>query len=284
MVRGKVEASVTLTKTTIMKKLFTLLSVFVLVVACKNEQKKDTEDQPEKMAKTEMKSEQKKDSSDINIDPISHATAVIKWGDAVIYLDPVGGAEAFSGKDKPSFVLVTDIHPDHMDAKTLQALKLEDTKVIVPQAVKEKLPQELQGNLMVMNNGDKKDFEGFSIEAIPMYNLPEKKDAYHTKGRGNGYVLEKNEKRLYIAGDTEDIPEMRNLRNIDVALIPMNLPYTMTVEDAAKGVLAFAPKKVYPYHYRGQDGLSDVQKFKELVNKGNKDIEVVQLDWYPDMD
>ncbi len=253
----------------------------VLFTSCKDEEKKDKQTETEVTAISDQENEKR--VAAIEIEPISHATVVIKWEDAVIYTDPVGGADAFEGKDAPSFVLITDIHGDHMDAKTLEALKLGDTKVIVPQAVKEKLPKEMEANLMVMNNGDTKEIMGFSVKAVPMYNLPEAKDAMHTKGRGNGYVVEKDGQRLYISGDTEDIPEMRDLENIDVALVCMNLPYTMTVEDAADGVLAFAPKKVYPYHYRGKDGLSDVAKFKELVDKGNKEIEVFQLNWYPEM-
>ena len=247
--------------------------------SCKNDEKKEQKMENE----IEVTSSSDQEVSAIEIEPISHATAVIKWEDAVIYTDPVGGAGVFEGKEAPSFVLITDIHGDHMDAKTLEALKLGDTNIIVPQAVKDQLPKEMAANLVVMNNGDSQDFMGFTIKAIPMYNLPEAQDAMHTKGRGNGYVLEKNGQRLYISGDTEDITEMRALENIDVALVCMNLPYTMTVEDAANAVIEFAPKKVYPYHYRGQDGLADVSKFKELVNNGNKDVEVVQLNWYPEI-
>lgn len=262
------------------KSILAICCLGMLITSCKNEEKKEVISVNE----TEVSPETNQDmqtSNPIEIEPISHATAVIKWGDAVIYTDPVGGAQVFEGKDAPSIILITDIHGDHMDAATLKALNLEKAKIIVPQAVKEKLPSEMSSKLMVLNNGESVEVEGFTINAIPMYNLPEAKDAMHTKGRGNGYIVEKAGQRLYISGDTEDIPEMRELKNIDVALICMNLPYTMTVEDAADGVLAFAPKKVYPYHYRGKDGLSDVAKFKELVNKGNKEIEVIQLDWYP---
>ena len=110
-----------------------------------------------------------------------------------------------------------------------------------------------------------------------MYNLPESPDAYHTKGRGNGYVLTIGGKNIYISGDTEDIPEMRALKNIDIAFVCMNLPYTMPPDQAAGGVLAFKPKIVYPYHYRGQD----VNIFKNLVNAGDKNIEVRLRNWYP---
>lgn len=206
---------------------------------------------------------------------------MIKWDDTVIYLDPVGGSEAFKGQEAADLVLITDIHGDHMDEKTLEALKLGETRIIVPEAVKKELPKSLSERLVVMNNGETKDHLGISIKAIPMYNLREEAKQYHPKGRGNGYLLEKDGKRLYIAGDTEDIPEMRNLENIDIALVPMNLPYTMTEEKAAEAVLEFQPKVVYPYHYRGKEGKSDVEKFKKLVNEGNKDIKVVLKEWYP---
>ena len=261
--------------------LYFLFLVFLLT-SCKNENRESVELNSEEISKTSENLKKEQGSALITIDPVSHATAVITWDDVAFYTDPTGGAEAFEGKSKPAFVLISDIHGDHTDAETLIALNLGDTKIIVPKAVKDLLPTEMHAQLIVLNNGETTNLLGFKIEAIPMYNLPEAPDAFHPKGRGNGYLLEKNRKRLYIAGDTEDIPEMRNLKNIDIALIPMNLPYTMTIEQAAEAVLAFKPKTVVPYHYRGKDGgLADVEKFKELVNKGNKDIEVKLLDWYP---
>ena len=264
-----------------MRRIATLLAVGILLAGCKNDSESKENKTTSEVVENNTTSQLDSDTLDIEIIPISHATAVFKWNDAVFYTDPVGGAEAFAGKDKPDFVLVTDIHGDHMNAETLKALELGDTKIIVPKAVQEKLPEELQANLVVLNNGETKQHMGFSIKAIPMYNLPETKDAMHVKGRGNGYVIEKDSERLYISGDTEDIPEMRDLKNIDVALVSMNLPYTMPVDQAAEGVLAFQPKKVIPYHYRGKDGFSDVEKFRELVNKGNENIEVELMDWYP---
>lgn len=263
-----------------MKHLIMLLVLSSFLTGCKNDTtSKDAELEKGTVAEAAEKVEKERDS--IEVIPISHATSVIKWGDVVFYTDPTGGAEAFRGKEKPDFVLITDIHGDHMDAKTLKALELKTIKIIVPQAVKDALPQELHSQLVILNNGESQEFMGFDIQAVPMYNLPEDPESRHIKGRGNGYVLEKNNTRIYIAGDTEDIPEMRELKNIDIAFIPMNLPYTMDIEQAAEGVLAFAPKKVYPYHYRGQNGLADVEKFKELVNAKNKNIEVVLLNWYP---
>ena len=113
-----------------------------------------------------------------------------------------------------------------------------------------------------------------------MYNLPDDKDARHSKGRGNGYVLTLGGKRIYISGDTEDIPEMRALKSIDVAFVCMNLPYTMDINQAAGAVLEFKPKVVYPYHYRGQGGLAEVEGFKKLVNAGSKSIDVRLRNWY----
>ena len=235
----------------------------------------------------------------IEITPIEHATMVMKWNGKTVYTDPVGGAQKFAGQPEPDLILLTDIHSDHFDVSTLEAVSKVKTLIITPMAVADKIPSTVAGELLVMKNGQKTNaktakkvnLNGFEIEAIPMYNLPaspelqrgepEKADAYHTKGRGNGYVISDREKRVYISGDTADIPEMRALKNIDIAFVSMNLPYTMSVESAASGVLAMKPKQVYPYHYRGTDGLADINKFKELVNKGNPSIDVVLLNWYP---
>ena len=263
-----------------MKKLLYLFSFSLIFLSCKNETKEVEEDIP-----TAENLEVENETSVVDIDPISHASAIVEWDDAVFYLDPTGGAEAYEGKADADLVMITDIHGDHMNAETLKALELGETKIIAPQAVKDELPEEMGANIIVMNNGETQNIMGFTIEAIPMYNLPEgEADTYHPKGRGNGYIIEKDGKRLYISGDTEAIPEMRNLQNIDMALVAMNLPYTMDVDQAAEGVTAFAPEKVYPYHYRGGEGLSDVDKFKQMINEKNADIEVVQLDWYPDME
>lgn len=216
----------------------------------------------------------------VDVIPINHATMMLAYKDTVFYVDPVGGPEAFSDQEKPDYILITDIHGDHFDPKTLQSMSLDSTVLIVPQAVNEKLPELNAKSVIVMNNGENKDFESFAVEAIPMYNLREEALKFHEKGRGNGYVLTLGGQRIYISGDTEDIPEMRQLKNIDMAFVCMNLPYTMTVESAASAVLDFKPKKVYPYHYRGTDGMSDVEKFKTLINKENSDIEVVHLEWY----
>jgi L-ascorbate metabolism protein UlaG (beta-lactamase superfamily) len=172
--------------------------------------------------------------------------------------------------------LISDIHGDHLDPDTDLALVTEKTTIVAPQAAANKLPAKLRSHVIVLTNGETKAVLGIKIEAIPMYNLTPDRLKFHTKGRGNGYVLTVGGKRIYMSGDTEDIPEMRALKNIDVAFICMNLPYTMDVEQAARAVQEFKPKIVYPYHYRG----SDVEKFKSLVSQ-TPGIEVRLRDWYP---
>ncbi|MEH6406782.1 MAG: MBL fold metallo-hydrolase [Leeuwenhoekiella sp.] len=264
-----------------MKKLALTGLTALALIACKTENK-NQEAEATETEETAMTTEETV-SSDFDLTPISHASAVFNWDNTVFYIDPVGGAAAYEGQPEPAIILITDIHGDHLDAETLNAIKGDSTMIIVPQAVADSLAGDIKSQLTIINNGDTKDIAGFSIEAIPMYNLREEAKQFHTKGRGNGYVIEKNGMRVYFSGDTEDIPEMRNLKNIDKAFVCMNLPYTMTVDKAAEAVLAFKPKEVYPYHYRGTDGLSDVDKFKSLVNEGNANIEVIELDWYPDM-
>ncbi len=218
---------------------------------------------------------------DIQVTPIEHATAVLRVAGKAVYVDPTGGAEAFAGETGADIVLVTDNHGDHLSTSTLAAV-VGSAVLVVPQAVKDQLPAELAERAVVLANGESTTVEGMTITAIPMYNLPGKTNSdFHTKGRGNGYVVEQNGARVYIAGDTAGTPEMRALTDIDVALVPMNLPYTMSVEEAAEAVLAFKPRQVFPYHYRGQGGLADVNKFKELVNAGDPAIEVVLGEWYP---
>ncbi|WP_242918945.1 MBL fold metallo-hydrolase [Pontibacter liquoris] len=216
------------------------------------------------------------------IQPIQHASMVLTWDNKTIYVDPTGGAKAYAGTKAPDLVLITDIHGDHLDVATLDSIKLDSAVLVVPQAVADKLPSKYKAQVVVMKNGQNSTQLNIPIQAVAMYNLPETADAKHPKGRGNGYILQLGDKRVYIAGDTEDIPEMRALQHIDVAFVPMNLPYTMDINQAASGVLAFKPKVVYPYHYRGQNGFSDVEAFKKAVESKNKNIAVRLLTWYPD--
>jgi L-ascorbate metabolism protein UlaG (beta-lactamase superfamily) len=212
---------------------------------------------------------------DLIIHPINHATFVMGWKDKTIYVDPVGTGKRFDGLPKPDLILVTDIHGDHLSPETLEAVADAKASIVAPSAVAEKLSEKSRKQTIVLANGETKSVAGVSIEAVPMYNLTADRLQYHNKGRGNGYVVTLGGKRVYISGDTEDIPEMRALKNIDVAFVCMNLPYTMTEEQAASAVRAFKPKIVYPYHYRG----SDMAKFKKLVGD-DSGVEVRLRDWY----
>ena len=148
-----------------------------------------------------------------------------------------------SGQKTADFVLITDIHGDYLNKKTLEGLDLSNTTLIAPKVVVDKLPKDIAKTLIILNNGDDFKVDTIKIEAIPMYDIREEALKFHTKGRGNGYVLNIDDERIYISGDTEDIPEMRQLKDIDVAFISMNLPYTMTEKSAASAVLDFKPKK-----------------------------------------
>ena len=262
-----------------MKRKYLVLALSLsLVFACK-------ENKPQKEETVEANTQEKVESTvESKIIPIEHATAVLEWGDLTIYIDPVGGEAAFEGQKSPDLVLVTDEHGDHFNLETLKAVNGDNTKIIMPEALAVQVPEDSGLDIVVLNNGESQDFSAVNVEAIPMYNLREEALNFHTKGRGNGYVLTLGDERIYFSGDTEDIPEMRELKNIDKAFVCMNLPYTMTVESAADAVLEFKPKEVYPYHYRGRPDVSDVAKFKQLVNEGDSNIKVVQLDWYPNDD
>jgi L-ascorbate metabolism protein UlaG (beta-lactamase superfamily) len=216
----------------------------------------------------------------LTLQPVNHGCLVLSWNGKTIYVDPYPNVKAFEGIAPPDLILITDIHGDHMNAETLNALETSKAKLVVPQAVKDQLPDKLKDKAVVINNGNKMSEAGISISALPMYNLPEAPDSRHTKGRGNGYILNLGGKMVYISGDTEDIPEMRALKNIDVAFVCMNLPYTMDIRQASSAVLEFKPKIVYPYHYRGQGGLADVEEFKRLVTAVNSSIDVRLRNWY----
>lgn len=219
---------------------------------------------------------------ELTIQPILHGTLVLSWKDQTIYIDPYGGAERFEGLKDPTIILITDIHGDHHNPKTLDGLDTQGAVFLIPQAVKDKLPKDMSSRATAIENGQTVVLNDIEILALPMYNLPETEDSRHPKGRGNGYVLTIGGKRIYISGDTEDIPEMRNLTGIDVAFVCMNLPFTMDINQAASAVNAFKPKIVYPYHYRGREGLSDVDAFKSMVNAESPNIDVRLRNWYPE--
>ncbi len=201
----------------------------------------------------------------VKITPIQHASAMIEGGGQVIQIDPAMGN--FDGLPPADLVLITDIHGDHFKADLINKVKKANAAVIAPQVVADQYK-----GAMVMHNGETKKIGAWTIEAVPMYNI--KRTQYHEKGRGNGYILTYGGQRFYFSGDTEGTPEMRALKNIDVAFVCMNLPYTMPPEEAADAVKAFHPRIVYPYHYMG----SDLKVFENAL-KGTG-IEVRIRDWY----
>lgn len=224
----------------------------------------------------------KTSAGSLTIQPQVHATLVLSLPNLTIYADPTGGAANYTGLKSPDLILITDIHGDHFDPKTLAEVSTASTTIVAPKAVTDKFTGDIKGKVVVLGNGETIKQSGIGIEAIPMYNLPaDAAGPMHPKGRGNGYVLTIGGKRVYLSGDTQGIPEMRALKNIDVAFVCMNLPYTMDVDEAADAVLAFKPKIVYPYHYRGAKGLSDVNAFKSKVEAGDKNIDVRLRNWYP---
>jgi L-ascorbate metabolism protein UlaG (beta-lactamase superfamily) len=207
----------------------------------------------------------------VEIPPIYHASTMIKAGDDTIYIDPAHPAN-IAGLQPAGLILITDIHPDHMDGADISALSDDHTEVVAPSAV-----QATVKTARVLSNGECLQWHNWRITAVPMYNnhhLMPNGIPFHPKGRGNGYVLSYGGKNFYFAGDTEGTPEMGALRDIDVAFVPMNLPYTMSPEEAADAVKAFMPKVVIPYHYRGQDP----QRFADALS--GTGIEVRLLDWY----
>ena len=208
----------------------------------------------------------------IKITPVYHAAALIEAGGKVIIIDPAKPAD-FTGLPKADLILITDIHGDHMDPALIKEVSKPDTQIIAPPAVVKTVT-----TAKPLSDGETTEWEKWKIEAIPMYNIkrgPKEGMLYHTKGRGDGYVLTYGGTRIYFSGDTENIPEMRALKNIDVAFICMNLPYTMTPDEAADAVKAFHPKVAIPYHYRG----TDITQFKkDLEGTG---IDVRLLEWYP---
>ena len=206
----------------------------------------------------------------VSITPIQHASLMMQAGGKVLYVDPAQGK--YDGLPQADYILITDIHGDHLAPAIIEKLKKSGTEILAPKAVAAKLP-----GCTEISNGETRTAGPFKVEAISMYNLKPAANGtlYHEKGRGNGYVVTYGGKRFYFSGDTAGTPEMEALRNIDVAFVCMNLPYTMSPEDAAKAVLAFHPAIVYPYHY-GNFDLGIFQK--ALAGRG---IDVRIRDWYP---
>ena len=217
----------------------------------------------------------------ITIQPVLHSSLIITYNNTTIYVDPYGGIERYKDYEKPDIVLITDIHGDHLDLKTLDSINTSTSEIITASSVLKLLHSTYKYKTTVIKERKGINRSDIYIKAIAMYNLPEEKDSKHPKGRGNGYILTIDDTQIYISGDTEDTAEMRSLQNIDIAFVCMNLPYTMDINQAADAVLAFQPKVVYPFHYRGQNGFSDVEEFKNLVNSKNNQIDVRLKNWYP---
>ena len=217
----------------------------------------------------------------ITITPMTHAHVQIEFGGKVIQVDPTGQSNLASAKPA-DLVLVTDIHGDHMDPMALDKVKKATTTFVAPPALMGKMP----GKTELIKNGETKTVDGVQITAVAAYNMtrgPAAGQFFHDKGRGNGYILTLGGKRIYFSGDTECVPEMKELKNIDVAFIAMNLPYTMPPEEAADCVKAFKPKVVYPYHYRGMGGPTPEQNQQTFAAslKGIAGIEVRTPNFYP---
>lgn len=224
----------------------------------------------------------KAEMSDITLHPFHHASLLLVWNGVSILVDPApkpGGQEGspiteFSAEGMPNIILVTHQHGDHYNADILEAMTADATLLIAPQDVIDIMPDDLKAKATPMANGETKEVFGLTIEAVPAYNISADRLKFHPEARGdNGYIVTLGGKRVYIAGDTEDTKEMRALKDIAVAFLPMNLPYTMDIEHAADAVKAFKPAIVYPYHY----GESDVNAFKEMVGDA---ADVRLLDWY----
>jgi L-ascorbate metabolism protein UlaG (beta-lactamase superfamily) len=198
---------------------------------------------------------------DLKIGCLGHGTLMFVFNGTTIHIDPVSRYADYATLPKADLILITHEHGDHLDPKAIDAIKTPATEILATEAVKAALPM-----AVVMKNGDTRNFRGIKIEAVPAYNLSA---AFHPKGRGNGYVLTFGDKRVYVAGDTENIPELAALKDVDVAFLPVNLPYTMSVEMAAAAAQVLQPKIFYPYHF----GNTDIAKLVELL-KGEKGIEV----------
>ena len=206
-------------------------------------------------------------AGDLSITFLGHASLLVVFNHKNIQIDPFGQVADYSSLPKADLILCTHEHFDHLDPEALAAIRTSSSIVVTNPAGEKKTK-----GAIIMRNGDEKDILGMHILAVPAYNIIHKRDdgnPFHPKGVGNGYVISCGDKRLYIAGDTENIPEMKNLPKIDIAFLPMNLPFTMTPEMVADAAKVFRPRLLYPYHY----GKTDVTKLSGLL-QAEKDIEI----------
>jgi len=209
----------------------------------------------------------KTNAGDLKITFVGHGTLMFTFEGKIIHVDPVSREADYTKMPKADLILVTHEHGDHLDPKVINMLRKEGTQLVLTKICAEKV-----AGGIVMKNGDVQTIQGLKIEAVPAYNIVHKRSSgepYHPKGQGNGYVITFGDKKVYVAGDTENTPEMKQLENIDIAFLPMNVPYTMTPEMVADAAKAFKPKILYPYHY----GQTDPQRIVDLL-KDSKDIEV----------
>jgi len=198
---------------------------------------------------------------------IGHGTLMFKFNGKIIHIDPFSKLADYGKLPKADAIFITHQHGDHLDPAALQQIRTDSTIVILTEIC----AKQVEGGT-IMKNGDVREVMGIKVEAVPAYNLIHKRDNgefFHPKGEGNGYIFTFGNKRIYVAGDTENTPEMKSLKNIDYAFLPMNLPYTMTPDMVANAVKAFRPKVLFPYHY----GDTDTSRLIELL-KDDKDIDV----------
>lgn len=198
-------------------------------------------------------------AGNLEITFIGHGTLMFTFGGKVIHVDPWSNMADYAKLPKANIILLTHDHGDHLDLKALDTLRTEKTTVVLT----ETCAKRVKGGV-VMSNGDVKTIQGLKIEAVPAYNIvhmSSQGNPFHPKDIGNGYVITFGDKRVYVAGDTENVPEMKGLKEIDIAFLPMELPYTMTPEMAADAAKAFKPKVLYPYHY----GKTDTSKIVDLL-------------------
>lgn len=207
---------------------------------------------------------------DLVIHFLGHGSLMFEYFNMHIYVDPFSKVADYSTLPKADLILITHSHYDHFDVDAIEKINTSHTQLIYTQDCAN--TKKYTGNAIIMKNGDKQPFEGISIEAVPAYNLVHMRpdgNPFHPKGEGNGYILTFGDTRVYVAGDTENIPEMKGLGKIDIAFLPMNLPYTMTPEQAADAAKMVHPRIFYPYHY----GETDVTKLTDLM----KDVEGIEV-------
>jgi L-ascorbate metabolism protein UlaG (beta-lactamase superfamily) len=209
----------------------------------------------------------KTSGEDLKITFLAHGTLMLTFGSMVLHVDPVSDMADYSTLPKADIILVTHEHYDHFDTKAIEMLRKEGTMIIASKSCTQQL-----GDCIVMKNNEVKTVRGLTIEAVPAYNIVHMRspgNPFHPKGVGNGYVITFNDTKVYVAADTENIPEMKKLSGIDIAFLPMNLPYTMTPEMVADAARMFNPKILYPYHF----GETDTSELIDLL-KDDTEIEV----------